>query len=84
VYPSPNNGDGEPDTKKRRMDVDGSLPGSNDTMYARYLAQVRSNQHLTKVHDVVKRQCEELAKSCVSWLHLWLELGLQMPCLGHG
>jgi proteasome activator subunit 3 (PA28 gamma) len=27
---------------------------------------VYANKHLQKVHDVVKKQCEELATSCVS------------------
>jgi proteasome activator subunit 3 (PA28 gamma) len=65
IYPAPNV-DGEPDTKKRRMETDGTASVGNDTAYARYLASVHANQHLTKVHAIVKKECEELAQNCVS------------------
>ena len=69
VYPPATGGTtDEPESKKRKL-ADGAPNGktSHDTdPSARYTNQMLSNQHVIKVHDILKKECEELADSIVS------------------
>lgn len=69
VYPPPAGATDEPESKKRKL-ADGALNGK--TLHetdsgARYTNQMLSNKHVVKVHDILKKECEELADSIVSW-----------------
>ena len=64
VYPEPFH---SIETKKRRLE-DGTMdvvgqPAS--TTYARLPSQMVANQHLVKVHNEIKKECEELVQLIV-------------------
>ena len=70
VYPPPSgaNGDAEPESKKRKLN-DGVLNGKaahDPNAGARYTNQVLASQHVQEVHDIVKKECEDLADCIVS------------------
>lgn len=74
VYPPPTSEADGPDSKKRKL-TDGvangathNLTTSNVTEGARYVNRVTANKHITQVHEIVKKQCEELADSIVRHL----------------
>lgn len=64
----------EPEPKKRKLNGESSnaLPAGsgvtlgNDTTKAVYPSLMVSNPHLKKVHETMKRECEQLAELCVS------------------
>jgi proteasome activator subunit 3 (PA28 gamma) len=76
VYPPPAadsvvTGDLQP--KKRRLTADGDseigvitpTAGLNDIKQARYPNLFLANAHMATVHEIVKRECEDLADLCV-------------------
>jgi proteasome activator subunit 3 (PA28 gamma) len=69
VYPPPTSV--EPPSKKRKLsgdDADSSDTSnstSNDAQNARYPNLVVSNKRIKSMHEVIKKQCEELASSVV-------------------
>jgi proteasome activator subunit 3 (PA28 gamma) len=65
VHPPPSDDDGEPNSKRRRVGANGDA-AANDTTFARLPSVVHANQQLVKVHEFLKKECEELAKNCVS------------------
>ena len=79
VYPPPAAesaalGDLQP--KKRRLTADGDsetgaitpTTSANDAKQARYPNLFLANTHIATVHEVVKRECEDLADLCVGIL----------------
>lgn len=53
------------DPKKRKLaDQDGQAAGSV-AGNARYTEAVLTNKQITKVHAILKKECEELARACV-------------------
>ena len=73
VHPPPTLAEEGPDVKKRKLhsnDTNGVLTTgltlSNDVRHAVYPNLVTANQHIDKVHAIVKKECEQLADSCVS------------------
>ena len=68
VYPPPPGAteDSEPESKKRKLN-DGALNGkAHDTgAGARYTNHMLANQHVKDVHNIVKKECEDLADSIV-------------------
>ena len=73
VHPPPTLTEEGPDVKKRKLhsnDTNGVLTTgltlSNDVRHAVYPSLVTANQHIDKVHAIVKKECEQLADSCVS------------------
>jgi len=79
VYPPPAadsvvTGDLQP--KKRRLTADGDsetgvitpTAGLNDIKQARYPNLFLANTHIATVHEIVKRECEDLADLCVGIL----------------
>jgi proteasome activator subunit 3 (PA28 gamma) len=96
IYPAPvpsdsstTNGEQTPPTKKRRLEAlaDGLAPApANDIAGARYPASVHANDHLAQVHDIIKKECEELARNCASPSNTVI-LGtgwLMKQCIGQG
>jgi len=75
VYPSSTSSSNEPDSKKRRLSIDGTSKPSNDSGGARYAQQVIANHHLTRVHQEIKKQCEDLTSSCDK-VKLWVNLSM--------
>jgi hypothetical protein len=73
VYPAPAGAaGGEPAPKRRRVAADGSsvrTEPATDAAHARFPNAFKANAHLLRVQEEVKRQCEELALSCVR--HPW-------------
>lgn len=60
------------ETKKRKLDSDESVNGvtsgvsaTNDTRNARYPNLMHANKHIVKVHELMKRECEQLAELIV-------------------
>ncbi|KAF8215976.1 proteasome activator pa28 REG alpha/beta subunit [Mycena galopus ATCC 62051] len=70
VYPAPDPSlsNGEPQSKKRKMD-DGSLPSAN----ARFPGLVHANKVMGTLHATLKRECEELA-TLTDQVKLWISL----------
>ena len=79
VYPPPAadsvvTGDYQP--KKRRLAADGDsetgvitpTAGLNDVKQARFTNLFLANTHIATVHEIVKRECEDLADLCVGIL----------------
>lgn len=64
-----------PQPKKRKLDNGPSgadkAPAPSDTKYASFPNHVSANQHMVeKVHDIIKKESEELASLVVgNWLH---------------
>lgn len=68
VYPPPTAASDEPESKKRKLteaSVNGKTESAHVDVGARYTNQMLSNQHVLKVHSIVKKECEELADSIV-------------------
>ncbi|KDQ63335.1 hypothetical protein JAAARDRAFT_374986 [Jaapia argillacea MUCL 33604] len=79
VYPRPS-GSEEPEIKKRKRVVDGSgVPNGagivKDIENARYPNLVLANKHMAKIHEDVKRECEQLADNCDK-VKLWVNLNM--------
>lgn len=73
VYPPPTPIEGGPDVKKRKLHPDGTngvvttgLTLANDVRHAVYPNLVTANQHMDKAYAIVKKECDQLAYSCVS------------------
>ncbi|TFY64281.1 hypothetical protein EVJ58_g2732 [Rhodofomes roseus] len=83
VYPPPNSAEDGPDVKKRKLhssDANGAVSTAgltilNDTRHAVYPNLVAANQHLDKVHALVKKECEQLADLCDK-VKLWVNLSM--------
>ncbi|KAF5368605.1 hypothetical protein D9758_002318 [Tetrapyrgos nigripes] len=79
VYPPPASTD--PPSKKRKLSddatgtSDNSSVISNDTQNARLMNMVLSNKRVKSMHDVVKKECEELASN-IDKVKLWLTINL--------
>ncbi len=79
VYPPPTV-PGNPDTKKRKLNNEDSVNGghahkataSNDVRNALYPNLMLANTHLTKVHNILKKECEQLADLVVSFLGFYV------------
>ena len=67
VYPTPSStAYDEPEAKKRKRNGDGNTAaGGNDIQQARYPNLVLGNKHISKAHQQVKKECEQLAELCV-------------------
>ncbi|KZT74934.1 proteasome activator pa28, REG alpha/beta subunit [Daedalea quercina L-15889] len=81
VHPPPFVEEG-PDVKKRKLhssDTNGvvttGLTLSNDVRHAVYPNLVTANQHIDKVHGIVKKECEQLADLCDK-VKLWVNLSM--------
>lgn len=80
VYAPPSAGvTDEPESKKRKLaegvvngDANHGVTTNNDLSGARYYNQMVANKHITNVHSIVKKQCEELADAIVG-----------LPAFGH-
>jgi proteasome activator subunit 3 (PA28 gamma) len=83
VYPTPSStAYDEPEAKKRKRNGDGNTaPGGNDTQQARYPNLVLGNKHISKAHQQVKKECEQLAELCDK-VKLWVNL--TMPKIEDG
>ena len=67
VYPSPSSSTGgEPESKKRKLDDVVTNGLSHTDEGARFTNQMLANAHIQKVHNIVKKECGELADSIVS------------------
>ena len=65
VYPDPLK-DHRQDSKKRKMSDGESGLIASTTENARYAEAVHANKHIEKVHSILKKECDELARFCVS------------------
>lgn len=83
VYPSPAAAGDEPESKKRKL-VDGVPNGkashdltsvSHTDEGARFTNQMIGNPHVQKVHNILKKECEELADS-IDKVKLWINLSM--------
>ncbi|EMD41836.1 hypothetical protein CERSUDRAFT_120763 [Gelatoporia subvermispora B] len=84
VYPPPSylaDSEGS-ETKKRKLDSDESVNGvtsgvsaTNDTRNARYPNLMHANKHIVKVHELMKRECEQLAE-LIDKVKLWVNLSM--------
>ncbi|KAK7059187.1 hypothetical protein VNI00_001814 [Paramarasmius palmivorus] len=85
VYPPPNQSDeDEPPTKKRKSSEPSSSGGAtaqNDTQCARYASLVKSHPYAKSLHEMVKKECEEIA-SLIDKVKLWVTL--TMPRIEDG
>ncbi|KDQ31037.1 hypothetical protein PLEOSDRAFT_155700 [Pleurotus ostreatus PC15] len=64
IYPPPSNADAEdPHTKKRRRTADGSAENGDvhHTPHPKYPDLVHSNEHISSLHETVKKECDQLA-----------------------
>ncbi|KZT08546.1 proteasome activator pa28, REG alpha/beta subunit [Laetiporus sulphureus 93-53] len=84
VYPPPDPRSSEgPETKKRKLEADdfenvsstSALTHPNDVYFARYPNLILANQHLVKVYDRLKKECEQLADLCDK-VKLWVNLSM--------
>ena len=75
VYPPPaTSSSAGPDTKKRKLNNEDVVNGGsahtpsagNDTRNALYPNLMLANPHITKVHGILKKECEQLADLVVS------------------
>ncbi|GBE77412.1 proteasome activator pa28 REG alpha/beta subunit [Sparassis latifolia] len=79
IYPPP--AMEEHEQKKRKLNPDANLNGpsssgpSNDVRHARYPNLVLANKHTINLHDILKKECEELAESCDK-VKLWVNLSM--------
>ncbi|TFK56562.1 proteasome activator pa28, REG alpha/beta subunit [Heliocybe sulcata] len=78
VYPAPNTSS-EPEAKKRKLSAgEGTATNgaaSNDMKHARYPNLVMANEHISKIHATLKKECEELAEQ-VDKVKLWINLNM--------
>jgi proteasome activator subunit 3 (PA28 gamma) len=83
VYPAPcSSVSDEPEAKKRKRNGDGSTtPTTNDTQHARYPSLILANKHMSRAHQDVKKECEQLAELCDK-VKLWVNL--TMPKIEDG
>ncbi|KAI0322171.1 proteasome activator pa28 REG alpha/beta subunit [Amylostereum chailletii] len=86
VYPPPTSSPAkdEPESKKRKISAEGSTNGAyglNDSLHATYPNLVHANKHMRKVHETVKKECEELAM-LFDKVKLWINL--TMPKIEDG
>ncbi|ESK98084.1 proteasome activator complex subunit 3 [Moniliophthora roreri MCA 2997] len=85
VYPPPAQpNEDEPPTKKRKSSEPSnrdSVTSHNDTQSARFENLVKSNFHAKSLHDVVKKECEEIA-TLIDHIKLWVTL--RMPRIEDG
>ncbi|KAL4269278.1 PA28 family protein [Pleurotus pulmonarius] len=84
VYPPPSHLDAEDShTKKRRRTADGS-PENGDmhhTPHPKYPDLVHSNEHISLLHETVKKECDQLA-DLSDQVKLWINL--TMPKIEDG
>lgn len=65
VYPTTSTSEQPKETKKRKA-IDGvALPTSKSTENAQYDGTMYSNKHIDKMHEIIKKEAEELAQLCV-------------------
>ncbi|KAF7436566.1 hypothetical protein PC9H_003399 [Pleurotus ostreatus] len=84
IYPPPSNADVEdPHTKKRRRTADGSAENGDvhHTPRPKYSDLVHSNEHISSLHETVKKECDQLADLC-DQVKLWVNL--TMPKIEDG
>ncbi|OCH96443.1 proteasome activator pa28, REG alpha/beta subunit [Obba rivulosa] len=81
VYPPPTHSADShgPETKKRKLDADestnGVLTSGNDIRNACYPNLMHANKHIIKVHEIMKRECEQLAE-LIDKVKLWVNLSM--------
>ncbi|KAF8349700.1 proteasome activator pa28 REG alpha beta subunit [Amanita rubescens] len=82
VYPCTQPALDEPSQKKRKLndtsdsDEEASRPNTstmNDFQYARLSGQVRANHHIVKLHEIVKKECDQLI-GLIDKVKLWVTL----------
>ncbi|KAF8733939.1 hypothetical protein AX14_003558 [Amanita brunnescens Koide BX004] len=81
VYPCTQPALDEPAQKKRRLngssdgeeEVSGPHATINDVQYARLPSGVHANHHIVKLHEIVKKECEQLV-SFIDRVKLWVTL----------
>ncbi|KAM6498494.1 Proteasome activator pa28 [Amanita muscaria] len=75
VYTQPGTKSEEPTTKKRKINGDGDVDAStsNDTRFSRLPSRVRGNNHVVRVHETVKKECQQLV-SFIDQIKLWVTL----------
>lgn len=69
VYPPPSHSDAEDShTKKRRRTADGSVENGDVhyTPHPKYPDVIHSNEHISSLHEIVKKECDQLADLSVS------------------
>jgi len=83
VYPHTESPSDDPTTKKRKLNGDGDVEASivNDTQFARFASRVHANNHLAKVHGILKKECEQLV---IYTDHVKLWVTLTMPKIEDG
>ncbi|KAF9502428.1 proteasome activator pa28 REG alpha/beta subunit [Pleurotus eryngii] len=84
IYPPPSNPDAEdPHNKKRRRTADGSAENGDvhHISHPKHPDLVHSNQHITSLHETVKKECDQLADLC-DQVKLWVNL--TMPKIEDG
>lgn len=64
IYPDPS-GEQRQDSKKRKVADGESRINGASAEHARYTAAVHTNKHLESVYEIVKKECDELARLCV-------------------
>lgn len=84
VHPPPNasNSIAEPDKKKRKREAgENNDHVLNDTQHARFPNLFHANKHIVSVHEMVKRECEQLI-DLTDKVKLWINL--TMPKIEDG
>lgn len=78
VYPAPPSSSDEPELKKRKRTAETSTNGiasastaSNDAAHARYPNLMVANKYNVELHEILKRECEQLAQHCVLYIFPW-------------
>jgi proteasome activator subunit 3 (PA28 gamma) len=74
VYPppSPPSPEGESDKKKRKREVEETNSHvSNDTRHAYFPSVFHANRHIASVHEILKKECEQLIELTVRSALLW-------------
>ncbi|CCL98076.1 uncharacterized protein FIBRA_00070 [Fibroporia radiculosa] len=78
VYPPPGPPSEEPESKKRKLNAEGSVNGTassgitsvNDTQHARLPNLMLANKHIETVYSILKKECEQLADVCDKRFHV--------------
>ncbi|KAF8632997.1 hypothetical protein AX15_001594 [Amanita polypyramis BW_CC] len=85
VYPHTQSASDEPLQKKRKLnggnETDEHIPAMNDVQSARLPSCVHANHHIVKLHEFVKKECEQLV-NLIDQVKLWVTL--TMPKIEDG
>ncbi|KAH8119904.1 proteasome activator pa28, REG alpha/beta subunit [Phellopilus nigrolimitatus] len=72
VYPDPSKGQRQ-DSKKRKVADGDAKASAKTTENAHYAELIHANKHIIKVHERIKNECEELARTCDE-VSIWVNL----------